>query len=58
MSNKNTSEKLLSSGTHSVYTCDPLQKDQITKSTVDTAQREIKSHLTKKRRVHLIIVKE
>lgn len=58
MASDKDAQSVLGLGSSSVFTLDPLQKDGITRAAIDTAMREAKNHLIRKRKVHVIIVKE
>jgi len=49
---------IMSLGSSKIFTIDPQQKDFISKSTLDSLIREAKTHLAKKKKVHLVLVKE
>jgi hypothetical protein len=49
---------IMSIGSSKIFTIDPQQKDFISKSTLDSLIREAKTHLAKKKKVHLVLVKE
>jgi hypothetical protein len=51
-------QSVIGLGRSSVTTLDPLQKDVLTRAAIDSAMREAKNHLLRKRKVHLIVVKE
>lgn len=51
-------ERIISLGSTTTFTCDPQQKDEITKSTLNAIARETKSHLLRKKKVHVVLVKE
>ena len=48
---------ILESGSHSVFSVNPLHQDKIQKASLDAAIREAKSALLRKRPVHIIVVK-
>jgi hypothetical protein len=49
---------VLAKGPPKLTTLDPNMKDQINKSSIESVVREAKSHLLRKHKVHLILVKE
>ena len=50
--------ELLARGTTSKAEFDPSVKTEITRQSLDAMVREVKSHLARKRKVSVIIVKE
>ena len=51
-------KELLSRGSFSTITFDPSLKNEITTSSLNALNREIKSHVSKKRKVSVVLVKE
>ena len=51
-------QEVLGRGKPTTYSFDPNIKTEITRATLDVAVRDIKKHLSGKKRVSLIIVKE
>lgn len=49
---------IMSLGSSKVFTVDPTQKDNISKTTIDALIREAKRHLASKKKVHFVLVKE
>jgi hypothetical protein len=49
---------LLSRGVASRVDFDPALKNEITRSSMDAMVRELKSHLAKKRKISVVVVKE
>ena len=50
--------ELLSRGSYSTITFDPSLKTEITTSSLNALNREIKSHVARKRKVSVVLVKE
>jgi hypothetical protein len=55
---KNEAQNVLSKGQVRLVSLDPDTKDQINKSNLETLVREARTHLLKRRKVHMIVVKE
>ena len=51
-------KEVLGKGTPSTFSLDPNMKDQISRSTLDSINREVKKHLASKKRVSVVVVKE
>jgi len=51
-------KKVLGLGTPSTFSLDPNMKNEITRSTLDSIIREVKKHLSAKRKVSVVLVKE
>jgi hypothetical protein len=51
-------KELLSRGSFSTISFDPALKNEITRSSMDAMVRELKSHLARKRKVSVVLVKE
>jgi len=51
-------KEVLGRGTPSTFSLDPNMKDQISRSTLDSINREVKKHLASKKRVSVVVVKE
>ena len=49
---------IMSLGSSKVFTVDPTQKDNISKTTIDALIREAKRHLALKKKVYFVLVKE
>ncbi len=54
----NEIKELLSRGASSTITFDPSLKNEITTSALNALNREIKSHVARKRKVSVVLVKE
>ena len=54
----NEIKELLSRGASSTITFDPSLKNEITTSSLNALNREIKSHVARKRKVSVVLVKE
>ena len=50
-------KEVLSRGEPTTYTLDPSFRNEITRSTLDLINREVKKHLSSKRRVSVFLVK-
>ena len=51
-------KELLSRGSFSTITFDPSLKNEITTSSLNAMVREIKGHVSRKRKVSVVLVKE
>ena len=51
-------KELLSRGSFSTITFDPSLKNEITTSSLNAMVREIKGHVSKKRKVSVVLVRE
>ena len=51
-------KELLSRGSFSTTTFDPSLKNEITTSSLNALNREIKNHVARKRKVSVVLVKE
>ncbi len=51
-------KSLLKLGTATTYSFDPQHRSEITRGSLDAAMREVKKHLSAKRKVSLVIVRE
>jgi len=54
----NDIKTIMSLGPSKIYTVDPDQKDAISKATLDLLIREAKRHLSKKKKIHLVLIRE
>ena len=54
----NDIKTIMSLGSSKIYTVDPDQKDAISKATLDLLIREAKRHLSKKKKIHLVLIRE
>ncbi len=50
--------KIISIGEQSTFTVDPDIKTEISRKQIDAMVRDMKKHLAKNKRVHIILVKE
>lgn len=50
-------KEVLSRGEPTTYTLDPSFRNEITRSTLDLINREVKKHLSSKKRVSVLLVK-
>lgn len=51
-------DKIIDLGSHEVITLDPNIKQEITRKQTDALTLGVRSHLAKRKKVHIIIVKE
>lgn len=51
-------DNLISAGKPSVITIDPNIKTEITRRRIDTLSKEITAHISSKKKVHVILIKE
>jgi len=51
-------KELLAQGAPQQFSLDPNMKNDITRSTLDSIIREVKKHLSAKRKVSVVLVKE
>ena len=51
-------QKLISVGEESTFTIDPDIKSEISKKQIDTLVNDMKKHLARKKKVHIILIKE
>ena len=58
MMNDREIKELLTRGSASRVDFDPSLKNEITRSSMDAMVRELKSHLARKRKVSVVLVKE
>lgn len=55
---KDDIQKIISSGDHTVVSIDPDIKTEISKKQIDGIVSDMRKHLNKKKKVHIILVKE
>jgi hypothetical protein len=51
-------DSLISAGKPSIITIDPNIKTEITRRRIETLSKEITAHISSKKKVHIIMVKE
>jgi hypothetical protein len=55
---KDDLQKVISSGEHTIVSIDPDIKTEISKKQIDGIVSDMRKHLNKKKKVHIILVKE
>lgn len=55
---KDDIQKIISSGETTIVSIDPDIKTEISKKQIDGIVSDMKKHLSRKRKVHLVLVKE
>jgi hypothetical protein len=51
-------QKIISSGEMTVFSIDPDFKNEISKKQIDDIVKDMKKHLHRKKKVHILLIKE
>lgn len=55
---KDDIQKIISAGDHTIVSIDPDIKTEISKKQIDGIVKDMKKHLSKKKKCHIILIRE